>query len=128
MKCSIKYAGFLFDLIYVIRTHFSFIMHAKPTRTFFWFPEFYFSRKIFKSDSISYFERNRVPNLGPKVSNRIFVMIDRVAKRHFKFKRKLRLPKLKFKQGIKKIFSGCLIKRFVYFNQHTLDILLMDSK
>ena len=85
---------------YFHKTHFSFIMHAKPTRTFFWFPAFYFSRKIFQSGSISYFERNRVPNLGLKVSNRIFAMIDRVAKGHFKFKRKLRLPKFKFKQGI----------------------------
>ena len=58
---------------------------------------------------------------GLKVSNRIFAMIDRVEKWHFKFKRKLRLPKFKFIQGIEKIFGGCLIKRFVYFNQHTLD-------
>ena len=54
------------------------------------------TKKILKSGSISYFESNRFPNLGPKVSNRIFAMVDRVAKGYFKFKRKPRLPKFKF--------------------------------
>ena len=89
-------------------------MHAKTTRTFFWFPAFYFYRKI---------ERNRVPNLGPKVSNRIFTMTDQVAKEHFKFKRKLRLPEFKFKQGIKK-FSSDASLRDLYISINILWIFL----